>query len=67
MGHAAEAWARGATPRPRSGAVAEWSYPMLEVRGGGQEEQLHVQGALAVWAQERREEILHVQGQEGRL
>ena len=40
---------------------------MPEVRGGGQEEQPHVQGAVAVWAQEGREELLHVPGQEGQL
>ena len=32
----AEAWPRGANPCPRSGAVAERSYPTPEVRGGGQ-------------------------------
>ena len=42
------------------------SYPMSEVRGGGREEQFHVQGAVASWAQESLEELLHVQGQEGR-
>ena len=30
------------------------------------QEQPHVQGAVAVWAQEGREELLHVQGKEGR-
>ena len=52
---------------------------MPKVRGGGQEElphargqgwQLggatHVQGAVATQAQEGREELFHVQGQEGR-
>ena len=29
---------------------------------GGQEEQPHVQGAVAAWAQEDREELLHVRG-----
>ena len=38
---------------------------MAEVRGGGQEELLYVRGAAAAWAQEGREELLHVQGQEG--
>ena len=38
------------------------SYPMPKVRGGGREEQPHVQGAAAMWAQEGREELLHVQG-----
>ena len=50
---------------PRSGAVAKRSYPTPEVRGGGREEQPHVQGAAAARAQEGREELLHVQGQEG--
>ena len=38
---------------------------MSEVRGSGQEELPHVQGAVAVRAQEGSEELLHVQGQEG--
>ena len=38
---------------------------MPEVRGSSVEEQSHVQGAVAVWAQEGQEELLHVQGQEG--
>ena len=41
------------------------SYPKPEVRGGGLEEQPHVQGAVAARAQEHQEELLHVQGQEG--
>ena len=40
---------------------------MPEVRGSGQEEQPQVQGAVAAWAQEGREELLHIQGQEGQL
>ena len=36
---------------------------MPEVRGSSLEEQSHVQGAVAVWAQEGQEELLHVQGQ----
>ena len=32
----------------------------------GQEEQPHMQGAVAAQAQEGREELLHVQDQEGR-
>ena len=58
-------WLRQATPCPRSGEEAKRSYPMSEVRGTSQEEQPHVQGAVAVLAQEGREELLHVQGQEG--
>ena len=38
---------------------------MPEVRDGGREEQPHVQGAVAARAQEGREELLHVQSQEG--
>ena len=62
----AEAGPRGATPCPSSGVVAERSYPTSEVRGGGQEDQPHVQGAAAAQMQEGREELLQVQGQEGR-
>ena len=41
------------------------SYPASEVRGGGQEDQPHVQGAVAARAQEGLEELFHVEGQEG--
>ena len=58
--------AGGATPCLRPGAAAGRSYPIPEVKGGGREEQPHVQGAVAVQVQEGREELLHVQGQEGR-
>ena len=34
----------GVTPRLRSGAVAERSYPVSEVRGGGREESPRVRG-----------------------
>ena len=72
-----EVWSRGTTPHPRSGwqsrvpdyistGASERSYPMSEVRGGSQEEQPHIQGAVAARAQEGPEELLHVQGQEGR-
>ena len=57
---------RGATPHPRPGAAATRSYLTLEARGGGQEEQLHLRRAVAAWAQEGLEELLHIQGQEGR-
>ena len=68
---------RGVTPCPRSGAAAEsarlqWhrngreELPESEVRGGGREEQPHVQGAVAARAQEGLEELPHVEGQEGR-
>ena len=42
------------------------SYPTSEVRGSGREEPPHVQGAVAACAQEGLEELLHIQGQEGR-
>ena len=50
---------------PRPGAAGGTSYPMPEARGGGQEDQPHVQGAMAAWAQEGLEELSHVEGQEG--
>ena len=40
--------------------------PKPEAKGSGREEQLHVQGAVAAWAQEGLEELSHVEGQEGR-
>ena len=43
------------------------SYPMPEVRGSGQAELPHVQGAVDARAQEGQEELLHVQVQEGLL
>ena len=57
---------RGATPRPRPGAVAGRTYPTPEVRGRGREEQPHLQGAVAARGQEGLEELFHVQGQKGR-
>ena len=50
--------------RGQGGSREELSLP--EVRGGSREELPHVQGAVAVRAQEGLEELLHVQGQEGR-
>ena len=73
---------RGVTLRPRSGAAARRRYPTAlslrpgaaarrsnptpVARGSGQEDQPHVQGAVAAWAQEGLEELSHVEGQEGR-
>ena len=54
-------------PTVEVGAAAKRSYPTSKVRDGSGEEQRQVQGAVAVRAQEGREELLHVQGQEGRL
>ena len=39
---------------------------MPEAKGGGREEQPHVQGAVAAQVQEGLEELSHVEGQEGR-
>ena len=57
--------AKGVTPRPRSGAAAGRRYPTTEARGSGWEDQPHVQGAMAAWAQKGLEELSHVEGQEG--
>ena len=40
------------------------SNPVSKVRGGGQEEQPHIQGAVGAVAQEGQEELLHIQGHE---
>ena len=42
------------------------SHPTLEARGGGREEQPHLQGAVAARAQEGLEELFHIPGQKGR-
>ena len=52
-------------PRQRPGAAAGRSSHTPEARGGGQEDQPHVQGAVAALAQEGLEELSHVEGQEG--
>ena len=53
----------------RSGAAAGQEElphaPTPEARGGGREDQPHVQGAVAVRAQEGLEELFHLQGQKG--
>ena len=48
-----------------SAGTAERSYPASEARDGGQEEQPHIQGAVAAWAQEGLEELSHTEIQEG--
>ena len=45
--------------------MAERSYTTSEVRGKSREDQPHVQGEVAAWAQEDLEELSHVEGQEG--
>ena len=37
-----------------------------KARGGGWEDQPHVQGAVAAWEQEGLEELSYIEGQEGR-
>ena len=49
----------------RFAGAAVKSYPTPKMRGGGREEQPHIQAAVAVRVQEGQEELLHVQGQEG--
>ena len=41
--------------------------PPPKAGGGSREEQPHVQGVAAAWAQEGLEELLNVQGQEDQL
>ena len=41
--------------------------PPHKAGGGSPEEQPHVQGVAAAWAQEGLEELLNVQGQEDQL
>jgi len=48
-----------------SAGTPKRSYHTSEVKGGSQEEQPYIQGAVAAWAQEGLEELFHVQGQEG--
>ena len=39
--------------------------PTPEAKGGGREEQPHIQGAVAACAQDGLEELSHVESQEG--
>ena len=41
------------------------SHAAPEAKGGGREEQPHIQGEVAAWVQEGLEEPSHVEGQEG--
>ena len=62
----AEAWRSYPIPQcPRPGDTDGRSNPMPEARGSGQEDQPHVQGAMAAGAQEGLEELYHFEGQEG--
>ena len=75
--HARRAAAKRSYPMSEVGAAAESarlhgrgtakrSHPASEARGGGREEQPHIQGAVAAQAQEGLRELSHVEGQEGR-
>ena len=44
---------------------AERSYPTPEARGGGREEQPHIQGAVAAREQEGLEELVHIKVRRG--
>ena len=60
---------RGVTPRPRSGTAAGRSNPCPRpgvVARRTNQDQPHVQGAMAAQAQEGLEKLSHVEGQEGR-
>ena len=59
--------AKTSYPMSQVRVVAKRSYPMSKDRDGEGEEQPHIQGAAAARAQEGQEELLHTQGQEGRL
>ena len=74
--HARKAAAKRSYPTSESGAVAKSArlqqrknsreeLPKSEVRGGGWEDQPHIQGAVAARAQEGLEALFHVEGQEG--
>ena len=43
----------------------DWLDLLAEARGGGQEEQHHIQGAVAAGAQEGLEELFHVKVRRG--
>ena len=63
----AAGWRRYPTPlSPRPRATAGRSNRTTEARGGGREDQPHVQGAVAARVQEGLEELSHTEGQEGR-
>ena len=51
---------------PEARVATGRSNPSSKARGCGMEKQLHVQGVVAVRAQEGLEEPSHVEGQEGR-
>ena len=52
-------------PRPMPGVVAGSTNPTPKARGDDQEDQPHVQGAVAARVQEGLEVLSHFEGQEG--
>ena len=52
-------------PKPEAKGGGGEEHHMTEARGGGQEDQTHIQGAVAARAQEGLEELYHIEGQEG--
>ena len=57
--------AKRSYPTSQARAEAGRTYPTPEARGRGQEDQPHIQGAVAVPAQEGLEKLSHTEGQEG--
>ena len=51
-------------PSLRSGAEARRTNPTPEARGGGREDQPHVQGVVAAQVHEGLEALSHIEGQE---
>ena len=45
-------------------SLSEWSHPTPETKGGGREDQPHVQRAVAARVQEGLEELSHIEVQE---
>ena len=59
---------RGSGRECQAATAQEWLRGATQVqgRGGGREEQPHIQGAVAAQVQEDMEELSHIEGQEGR-
>ena len=58
---------RGSGRECQAATAQEWLRGATQVqgRGGGREEQPHIQGAVAAQVQEDMEELSHIEGQEG--
>ena len=58
---------RGSSRECQAATAQEWLRGATQVqgRGGGREEQPHIQGAVAAQVQEDMEELSHIEGQEG--